>query len=142
MDGGVSGSGTHADIVSGAGKALILALGAMTQMPVATMTIQPASLAEEVAALAANGTPALLRGPEPTDVSKLMSPAAVPEAIAMAVGRPPNRWRVARILARVTDDRPARGQQCRLPSATRRHMPAFHYVDMLPLGETPPPTAC
>ncbi|MDQ1307211.1 MAG: hypothetical protein QG671_3043 [Actinomycetota bacterium] len=83
MDGGVSGSGIHSDVVSGAGRALILSLGAMSQMPVATMTIQPTSMADEVAALAANGTPALLRGPEPTDVSKLMSPAAVPEAIAM-----------------------------------------------------------
>ena len=48
-----------------------------------TFASQPTSMAKEVAALAANGTPALLRGPEPTDVSKLMSPAAVPEAIAM-----------------------------------------------------------
>ena len=83
MDGGVSGSGIHSDVVSGAEKAVILSLGANAPMPEAMMTIKPTALAEEVAALEAHGTQVILRGPEPTEVAKLMSPAAVPEAIEM-----------------------------------------------------------
>lgn len=84
MDGGVSGSGSHCDVVAGAKKALVIALGASLQQDVPTMTIQPNSLKEEVAALEAAGTATMVRGPREVDMAKLMDPLAVPEAIAMA----------------------------------------------------------
>lgn len=83
MDGGVSGSGIHSDVVCGASRAVILSLGANATMPEAMMTIKPTALADEVAALQAHGTEVIVHGPEPTEVSKLMSPSAVPEAMAM-----------------------------------------------------------
>jgi NTE family protein len=84
MDGGVSGSGSHCDVVAGAKRALVVALGAGLTQSVATMTIQPNSLDDEVAALEASGTATMVRGPREVDLAKLMDPQAVPEAIAMA----------------------------------------------------------
>ncbi len=83
MDGGVSGSGTHCDVVAGAKRVLIISLGASMPMPQATMTIQPGNLDYEIEALAAQGSESLLRGPRKVDMTELMSPASVPRALAM-----------------------------------------------------------
>lgn len=83
MDGGVSGSGTHCDLVAGAKKALVVALGSGLTQDVATMTIRPDSLNDELAALNAAGTETMDRGPKEVDLTRLMDPQAVPEAIAM-----------------------------------------------------------
>lgn len=83
MDGGVSGSGTHCDLVSGAGRALVISLGAVLKADVATMTISPTNTADELAGLAANGTKTFVRGPKEVDLSRLMDPKAVPDAIAL-----------------------------------------------------------
>lgn len=83
MDGGVSGSGTHCDVVAGAEKALVISLGAAVKQEVSGMTIEMNSLDREVAALAAQGTKAYTRGPAKMDVERLMDPTAVPEALAL-----------------------------------------------------------
>ncbi len=83
MDGGVSGSGTHCDIASGAGRALVISLSAALKAEKATMTIQPTSLADELTELHRAGTRAFARGPNKVDMTRLMDPQAVPEAIAL-----------------------------------------------------------
>ena len=84
MDGGVSGSGTHLDLLAGADRVVVLSLydgsvdgaGGMTQAPHAYRT--------ELARLEASGSKVLVRSPESVDIERLMDPRAVPDAIALA----------------------------------------------------------
>ncbi len=82
MDGGVSGSGTHCDLVAGAKRVVVLSLGANRAETVPMMTIQPDALRREVATLREGGSEVLVRGPRTTDVDVLMDPTAVPAAMA------------------------------------------------------------
>ncbi len=84
MDGGVSGSGAHLDVVVGADRALVLSLGASVKQEVASMTIAADNLQTEMAGLAAAGTEAIARGPREFNLDELMSPAAVPKALMVA----------------------------------------------------------
>ena len=84
MDGGVSGSGTHSDIVAGASRAVVLALGASAPQEKARMTLPIGSFLREMQALADAGTKTLVRGPRKVDSATLMSGRSVPEALAMA----------------------------------------------------------
>ena len=84
MDGGVSGSGTHSDVVAGARRAFVLALGASMPQGNARMTLPLGSFDREMRALTATGTEALARGPREVDATTLMSPQSVPGALAMA----------------------------------------------------------
>jgi NTE family protein len=84
MDGGVSGSGTHSDLVAGAGRALVIALGASMPQEKARMTLSVGSFPREMEALADAGTEVLVRGPRAVDPAALMSSKAVPGALAMA----------------------------------------------------------
>lgn len=81
MDGGVSGSGTHSDIVAGAEKALVISLTALTGQLEAGMTIGAGQLDYEMAGLDSAGTHAIARGPREVDLEQLMNPAAVPDAL-------------------------------------------------------------
>jgi NTE family protein len=82
MDGGVSGTGLHSDRVAGAERALVLSLSDGSNVTVPGMTVAVGSIERELAALAASGTRAFVRGPGTVDVEQLMSPAAVPAALA------------------------------------------------------------
>ncbi len=84
MDGGVSGSGTHLDLLAGCDRAIVLSLTTTTPAPIGAMTQSPGGFAKEVAALEATGTKVFLRSPESMDINKLMDPKSVPEAIEMA----------------------------------------------------------
>lgn len=84
MDGGVSGSGTHSDVVAGAGRAVVLALNASMPQESARMTVPVGSFAREMQALAHAGTEVMVRGPRAVDPATLMSPKSVAGAIAMA----------------------------------------------------------
>jgi len=84
MDGGVSGSGTHLDLLAGCDRAVVLSLSDPTPKPVGAMTQSPGGFAAEVDALKASGTKVFLRSPESMDLMKLMDPKAVPDAVAMA----------------------------------------------------------
>ncbi len=84
MDGGVSGSGAHLDVVAGSERALVLSLRAYVTQAEAGMTIALGNLESELAQLAAVGTEAIARGPRTVQLDELMSPAAVPKALAMA----------------------------------------------------------
>lgn len=83
MDGGVSGTGTHCDLVAGSDKAIVIALGAGMDSDIATMTLSPRSFEAELSDLEASGTKAFARGPMDVDLERLMDPYAVPEAIKM-----------------------------------------------------------
>ncbi len=82
MDGGVSGTGLHLDLVSGAGRTLILALRDGDVPNPAGMT-EPAGTTEtEQARLEATGTRTMLQTPAVVEREKLMSPEEVPQAMA------------------------------------------------------------
>jgi NTE family protein len=83
MDGGVSGSGTHLDVLAGAQRVLVLALSDGSELTEGIMTNQPGGGQRELDALVATGTKVELRTPEAVDPLELMSPAAVPKALAM-----------------------------------------------------------
>jgi len=82
MDGGVSGTGTHLDLFGGAQRVVVLSLVDGTA-EVGGMTSKPGAFVEEVAALEATGTKVFARNPESVDLTRLMDPASVPQAIAM-----------------------------------------------------------
>lgn len=83
MDGGVSGSGTHCDIVAGAKKALVISLTATMSGEVGQMTISPDNLETEMRELAAAGTKAFVRGPSKVDMTALMSPDAAADGLVL-----------------------------------------------------------
>jgi NTE family protein len=84
MDGGVSGTGIHLDLLAGAQRSVVLCLTDGKGIEVGRMTSPPGSIEAEVAALEATGSGVFFRTPETMDIETLMDPAAVPEAIAMA----------------------------------------------------------
>ena len=81
MDGGVAGTGIHADLVAGSGRALLFPVA--DTVPEPRLTIRPDSVEREVAALRDSGTAVLVcysRLPPATD---LMDPGEVPAALAL-----------------------------------------------------------
>lgn len=83
MDGGVSGTGTHLDLLAGARRVVVLALTDGSDMNEGMMTLAPSAGSREVADLRASGTSVLLRTPAEVDMFELMSPGAVPGALAL-----------------------------------------------------------
>jgi NTE family protein len=81
MDGGVSGSGIHADLAAGATRALVLPIaGALDG---ARFTVAPDATDREAAALRASGTAVAVHHSRLPRSSNLMSPAEVPAAFAL-----------------------------------------------------------
>ncbi|MGH9080087.1 MAG: patatin-like phospholipase family protein [Acidimicrobiales bacterium] len=83
MDGGVSGTGTHLDLLAGANRVLILSLTDGNDMNEGMMTLPRGGGAPEFEDLGATGTNVLLRTPAEVDMLELMDPAAVPRALEM-----------------------------------------------------------
>jgi NTE family protein len=83
MDGGVSGTGMHLDLLAGARRALVLALSDGSELTEAMVTQTPGAAQQELADLAASGTEVLLRTPEEFNIDELMLPASVPGALKM-----------------------------------------------------------
>ncbi len=83
MDGGVSGSGTHLDLLAGAGRVVALTLTDATEVHEGMMTQGPDAFEGELEDLARAGTKLFLRKPAEVDLEQLMSPAAVPDAVNM-----------------------------------------------------------
>jgi len=82
MDGGVSWSGVHLDVVAGARKAVVLVLP--PSIDAADGGLGSATdLRGEVDALRSAGTEVFLRSPESVDRTRLMDPTAVSEAFEM-----------------------------------------------------------
>ncbi|OWY62829.1 hypothetical protein B7486_56335 [cyanobacterium TDX16] len=83
MDGGVSGTGLHSDLVAGSERALVLSLAANLGDEVGGMTSAPGAQAKELDALTASGTQVLVKGPSEVDEEALMDPKAVAGAIEL-----------------------------------------------------------
>ena len=83
MDGGVSGTGVHLDLVAGAKRVVVLALSDGSELTEGFMTNSPGSHQRELDELAASGAEVFTRVPEEATVEELMAPAAVPKALAM-----------------------------------------------------------
>ncbi|MFN8025144.1 MAG: patatin-like phospholipase family protein [Acidimicrobiia bacterium] len=81
MDGGVSGTGIHADLAAGASRVFLLPL--VDQIPEARMTISPGAAQAEVAGLRSAGSEVELRCSGITDLDTLMDPNQVPRALTM-----------------------------------------------------------
>jgi NTE family protein len=82
MDGGVSGTGLHLDLVAGARRAIVLALSDGANVTEPRMTVHPGSIEAELSAVSGTGTRVFLRTPGVVDIATLMSPTAVPGAHA------------------------------------------------------------
>lgn len=89
MDGGVSGTGLHLDLLSGSRRVLALSLLDGTEGNEGNegnegmMTTRPGDIGREVDRLREAGTDVILRVPTEVDLAELMSPAAVPRALVM-----------------------------------------------------------
>jgi NTE family protein len=83
MDGGVSGSGTHTDLVAGARRALVFPI--VTDVPAGRLTMSPGCIPRELDQLRASGTEVLVRHSHLPDLPDLMDPAEVPAALALGV---------------------------------------------------------
>jgi NTE family protein len=81
MDGGVSGSGTHLDLLAGSERVVVLALTDGTGLVEGMMTTAPGATEAEHAALEASGTRVFRQVPTSVDPMALMDPAAMPDAI-------------------------------------------------------------
>jgi NTE family protein len=87
MDGGVSGSATHLDLLAGADKALVLSLFVDAELTESMLTLVPGGLGEELDQLRASGTTVFSRAPgqHPWQADELMDPTRIPGA--MEAGR-------------------------------------------------------
>ena len=74
MDGGVSGTGTHCDLIAGSGRAVVLSLAADAALPRAMMTASVDSMVDELGRLRASGTAVFQRSPVIPAGFDLMSP--------------------------------------------------------------------
>jgi NTE family protein len=83
MDGGVSGTGTHLDLLAGARRVLILALTDGTDVSEGMMTSHPGDGLRELEDLQASGAEVILRVPTEVDLMQLMEPSSVPQALAL-----------------------------------------------------------
>jgi NTE family protein len=84
VDGGMSGSVIHGDLVAGARRALVISLSATGPPGPARVTVPAGGFDLELQQLADSGTETLSRGPRDVDTSTLMSLKSVPRALAMA----------------------------------------------------------
>ncbi len=87
MDGGVSGTGTHTDLLAGSKRALVLALTHPADQTEGMMTAHPEQGRQELEDLEKSGTEVLVRTPTAVDLTQLMSPDAVPRAMAMGAAQ-------------------------------------------------------
>jgi len=81
MDGGVSGTGIHSDLVAGARRALVFPI--VGDVPEGRMTMTPGGTDREIAALRASGTEVEVRHTRLPFTTNLMDPAEVTAALAL-----------------------------------------------------------
>jgi NTE family protein len=81
MDGGVSGTGIHSDLVAGARRALVFPLAG--DVPEGRLTVAPGSIPAELDALRGSGTEVAVRHSHLPADTNLMDPAEVPAALAL-----------------------------------------------------------
>ena len=82
MDGGIFGTGTHSDLVAGAGRALVLSMVGEERLPRDGFTTRADGMQQEVDALRSSGTEVLLRSPSVAEGYDIMAPDSVADGIA------------------------------------------------------------
>jgi NTE family protein len=85
IDGGVAGTGIHADLVAGAERALVLSFA--ETLPEARFTVGRDSTEREIAALRASGTAVAVCSSRLSPVEDQMDPRAVPAALALGISQ-------------------------------------------------------
>ncbi len=83
MDGGVSGTGVHLDLVSGAGKVMVLTLSDGSTLVRGMLTYTRKSFRNELEELEKAGTKVLVRTPRTFDLEAIMDPSSVRIGYAM-----------------------------------------------------------
>jgi NTE family protein len=83
MDGGVSGTGLHLDLLAGCERVVVIGLTDGVGHDQGMMTIAVGSITEELDALRGSGSEVFFRTPEVMDPLALMDPQAVPDAVEM-----------------------------------------------------------
>ncbi len=83
MDGGVSGTGVHLDLLAGARRVLVLALTDGSEVTEGMMTSHPGEGQQELEDLKASGAEVVVRMPAEVDLTELMNPTSVAKALAM-----------------------------------------------------------
>ncbi len=81
MDGGVSGTATHTDLVAGSGRSVVLSLSRERPLPKAMMTAAQDSVVSELASLRGSGTAVFHRAPAVPEGYNLMSPDTIEEGL-------------------------------------------------------------
>jgi NTE family protein len=81
MDGGVSGTGTHSDLVAGADRAVVLSLGPERVYLQEGMTADAHAMVREMTALRESGTKVFFRSPTIPEGFDLMSPDSLAEGL-------------------------------------------------------------
>jgi NTE family protein len=81
MDGGVSGTGIHSDVIAGARRALVFPI--VGDIPEGLMTMSPGCIIAELDALRASGTDVFVRYSRLPLGINLMDPAEVPAALEL-----------------------------------------------------------
>ena len=83
MDGGVSGSATHLDLLAGAEKAFVLSFFRDAELEQSMLTLVPGGLGRELEQLRSSGTEVFFRAPEehPWQPEEMMDPTRIPEAM-------------------------------------------------------------
>lgn len=81
MDGGVSGSGTHLDLLAGARRVLVLSLVDGTRIEAPRMTTRADAIVTECDGIRAAGGRVHLRAPADVEVEELMAPDVIPRAM-------------------------------------------------------------
>jgi NTE family protein len=83
MDGGVSGSATHLDLLAGAEKALVLSFFRDAELEQSMLTLVPGGLGRELDQLRSSGTEVFFQAPaeHPWQPDGLMDPTKIPEAM-------------------------------------------------------------
>ncbi len=83
MDGGVSGSGVHLDLVSGARKVLVLTLTDGSGLQHGMLTYTRERFENEIAELERAGSQVLVRTPRTFDLEAIMNPSSVRDGYVM-----------------------------------------------------------
>ncbi len=85
MDGGVSGSATHLDLLAGADRALVLSFFLDAELKEPLLTLVPGGLGSDLDQLRSSGTSVFVRAPEqhPWQPDEVMDPRLIPEAMAL-----------------------------------------------------------
>jgi len=83
MDGGISGSGTHCDLVAGSRRAVVLSMAGDEPLPQAMGATPVDAMPRELAGLRASGAALFFRSPAVPDGYNIMAPESLQDGLTM-----------------------------------------------------------